>query len=101
MKIELDPLENPVRVKARRYPSNQRMFLKTTIDKLVEQGFLVPNPKASWQCAPLCVPKSKFKTALRLTIDLRPLKAANSKKDWPMPHIESELQDFAVSKVFA
>ena len=101
MRIDLNPKSRPVKVKARRYPSVQRQFLKTYIDKIVDMDFLFPNPSAEWQAAPICVPKPSSKAKFRLSIDLRPVNAATIKRAWPMPHLDSEMRDFAESKCFA
>lgn len=87
MKIEFYPSKSAVRVKSRRYPSNQRVFLKAYIEKLVEMGFFIPNPDATRQAASLCVPKAPSKSKFRMAIDLRPVNAATIKKESPMPHI--------------
>ena len=90
-----------MKVKARRYPAKQRAFLNKYVDRLVEFGFFIPNPDADWQAAPLLVPKRNSKADFRLAIDLRPFNSATIRKAWPMPHLESELLDFAGSECFA
>ena len=100
MKISLDPSMRPVKVKARRYSAQQRTFLNKYIDKLVDMGFIIPNANADWQAAPLLVPK-KGPAQFRMTIDLRPVNSATIKHAWPMPHLDSEVQDFAGSSCFA
>ena len=101
MKIRLVPNCKPVKAKARRYPGEQRAFLTKYVDRLLEMGFVVNNPNASWQAAPLMVPKPGSRAKYRLAIDLRPVNAATIKEAWPMPHIDSEIYDFAGSTVFA
>jgi len=70
-------------------------------DKLLEMDFAVVMPTASWQAAPLIVPKPGSKAKYRMAIDLRPVNAATIKESWPMPHLESELLDFGGSNCFA
>lgn len=101
MRPELDPRKRPVKVKARRYPAQQRAFLSRYVDQLVSMGFLIPIPDAEWQAAPLLVPKPKSKAQFRLAVDLRPVNAANIKQAWPMPHLDFEIQDFAGNTCFA
>ncbi len=101
MEIELDSRKRPVRVKSGRYSANQPKFLKAYVGKLVELGFIVSNPNENWQAALFCVPKPSSKAMFRLTIDLRLMNTAIIKKSWPMPHIDSEMIDFAGSKCFA
>lgn len=101
MKIDLDTSKSPVKAKVRRYPHEQRKFLNKYVEKLVEMGFFIPNPKASWQAAPHLVVKHNSKAKFRTTIDLRPVNGATKKNQWPMPNIEAELQDFSNSRCFA
>ena len=101
MRVQLLPHKRPVKVKARRYPPHQRAFLNAYVKQLVEMKFLVPNPEAEWQAAPILVPKPGSKAKLRMAIDLRPVNAATVKQSWLMPHIDSEVQDFARSMCLA
>lgn len=100
MRVRLDPTKRPVRVKARRYSPDQRRFLDKYIDTLRKMDFVVDMPTASWQAAPLLVPKPG-KATYRMAVDLRPVNAATVKEAWPMPHLESEVHDFAGSTCFA
>lgn len=52
------------------------------------------------QTAPHVVQKDS-KSRYRTTIDLRPVKAATTGEQWPMPIIEAELSNFIGSKQFA
>lgn len=101
MRVQLLPHKRPVKVKARRYPAKQRAFLNAYVKQLVGMKFLILNPEAAWQAAPVLVPKARSKAKFRMAIDLRPVNAATVKQSWPMPHIDSEVQDFADSECFA
>ena len=101
MKIRLRPSNNPVRVKARRYSSEQRQFMERYAQKLLDMEFAFVMPTASWQAAPLIVPKPGSRSKYRMAIDLRPVNAATIKESWPMPHLESEMLDFVGSTCFA
>ena len=101
MKLELKKDARPVRVKGRRYSVDERAWMELYVKKLVEMGFLIPNPRATWQAAPILVPKKNSKSKYRLAIDLRPFNAATIKQAWPMPHLDSEIYDFAGSECFA
>ena len=57
--------------------------------------FLISNAYAEWQAAPHVVPKPASRAQFRMIIDLSPFNATNNKRAWPMPHLESEMQDFA------
>lgn len=100
MKIRLEDGKMPVKVKVRKYPTDQRKFLDEYLDKLVKLDFIRPYPQAAWQAAPHLVPKNS-KAKFRTTIDLRPVNAATIAEQWPMPVIEAELSDFKDSKHFA
>lgn len=101
MEVRLEENRRSVRVKARRYSPDQREFLNKYVETLVEMGFCVDMPTAEWQAAPLLVPKIGSKAKFRMAIDLRPVNAATVKVSWPMPHIDSEVNDFAGSICFA
>lgn len=101
MRIEIDASKQPVKSKVRRYPVDQRKFLNKYVEKLVEYGFFFENNEATWQAAPHIVPKPDSKAKFRATIDLRPVNSAMKAMAWPMPNIESEIQDFRGSKFFA
>ena len=101
MKVRLEPNSKPIRVKPRRYSPEQRKFLNNYVDALKRMDFAQDMPTAAWQAAPLLVPKKGSKAKFRMAVDLRPVNAATVKESWPMPHIDSELQDFAGSKFFA
>lgn len=66
--------KNPIRVKVRRYPSEQRAFLSDYLEKLVELCFIIKVVTASCKAAPHLVPKGD--QTWRVTIDLRPINAA-------------------------
>lgn len=101
--MKLEPKENSklVRVRARRYSAEERAWLDKYVGALVKMGFLISNPDAAWQAAPILVPKKNSKAKYRMAIDLRPVKSANVKQAWPMPHLDSEVYDFADSDFFA
>ena len=101
MKIEPEKDARPVRVKARRYSADERAWMELYVKKLVEMGFLIPNPNATWQAALIFVPEKNFKSKYRLAIDLQPVNAATIKRAWLMPHLDSEIYDFAGSECFA
>jgi len=71
------------------------------IDTLKEMDFFEDMPTAEWQAAPLILPKPGSKAGWRMTVDLRPVNGATIKESWPMPHLDSEVFDFAGSRCFA
>ena len=100
MRVRLQDGTRPYRAKARRYPPEHRKILEKYAQTLKDIGFFVDMPTAQWQAAPLLVPKPGLKAKLRMAVDLRPFNAATIKEPWPMPHLESEILDFAGSSCF-
>jgi RNase H-like domain found in reverse transcriptase/Integrase core domain/Reverse transcriptase (RNA-dependent DNA polymerase)/Chromo (CHRromatin Organisation MOdifier) domain len=98
MEITITPGSFPVRVKPRRYPPQQKLFIEKHCAKLVEYGLAYANTTSPWACAPLAV--SKPGGRFRFTVDLRPVNAVTQPATWPMPHLESALDQVALSKVF-
>lgn len=101
MRVRIQSGKKPIRSKARRYPPDQRHFLDKYVDTLKDMDFFMDMPTAEWQSAPLMIPKPGSKAKLRMAVDLRPVSSATIKESWPMPHLGSEIQDFAGSKCFA
>lgn len=101
MRVRLVEKERSIKVKARKYPQAQRKFFEKYIDTLEAMDFFFKMPTADWQAAPLLVPKPGSRAKMRMAIDLRPVNAATVKELWPMPHLDSEIQDFGGSTCFA
>ena len=100
MRVRIEPGNRPARVKARRYPPDQRHFLDKHVDKLREIDFFVEIPMEEWMAALLLVPKHDSKAKLPMAVDLRPMNTATIKEAWPRPHLNSEISDFAGSTCF-
>lgn len=98
--LTIDPKARPYKVPKRRYPEPKRKFLETVTTKLVEFGLIEPCHDADWVHAPLIAPK-KPPANFRLTVDLRPINSATTAMSWPMPHLDSEVNDMRDSKFFA
>lgn len=97
MKIALDARKQPVTVKVRKYPAQQRKLFDVYFAELVSMGFLKVCTTATWRAAPLLVPKDS-RSKHRTTTDLRPVNTATKPEQWPMPITETELSDFVGSK---
>jgi RNase H-like domain found in reverse transcriptase/Reverse transcriptase (RNA-dependent DNA polymerase)/Integrase core domain/Integrase zinc binding domain/Chromo (CHRromatin Organisation MOdifier) domain len=100
LQIRLKKEAKPVRVKLRRYPEAQAVFLRKFVGELIATGLAYRNPTATWCSAPLLVPKSG-RDQFRFTVDLRPVNQQTVPVVWPMPHIESELSKLNSSRCFA
>ena len=101
MRVRLRHGYRSIRVKARRYNSEQRQFLRKYIDPLKDMEFVKEFPAAEWQAAPLLVTKLGSRAGYSMTVDLRPVSAATIKESWPMPHLDSEVFGFTGSSCFA
>lgn len=99
LQIQLRPDAKPIRVCLQKYSHEQRKFLWDMISRLLRCGMIVPNPSASWACAPLLVPKPG-PTRFRFTVDLHPVNIYTVRHHFPMPNIEQELTSGSSSKVF-
>lgn len=100
MKILIDPSAVPFLTKPRRYSPEQREYMKVFTEKLLQYGFVSPNPEAQWTSAPLMVQKPGTKK-FRMTFDLRCINRATKAVSWPMPHIQVELMNYQGSSYFA
>lgn len=100
MRTALNRTKRPVKSTVRRYPTEQRKCLNKYVEKLVEMGFLIPNPNTQWQSTPHLVPKQS-KAHYRTTIDLRSVNTSTESQAWPMQNLEAEMQDFEGHECFA
>lgn len=100
MNIIIKDGARPIKVRLSRYAQKSREFITNFIDKLVETGFLIEHPSATWQAAPLRVLKPGSTGKYRLVIDLKPVNTSTIKEQWPLPHIEYKLEDFTEDKFF-
>lgn len=80
MHIRIKQNAVPIKAKARRYPPKQREFINKFIDRLVNIGFLVDRPTASWHSAPLLVQKPGSSDEYRMTFDVKPVNASTEKE---------------------
>lgn len=101
MRFLLKPGENPILVKSRHYPRDQRAFLGAYLAKLLDFDFAEKLPTASWQAAPLFVQKKGSRLKYTRAIELGPVSAATIKESWPMPHLDPEVLDSRGREYFA
>ena len=101
MRVQVDPKFQPIHVKVRRYSPQQQKFLDKYVETLKRAGMWIDYPGAEWQAAPLLVHKPNSKAKYRVTVDLRPVNAATILESWPMPNLESALNEFRGSSAFA
>lgn len=75
MKIRLKPNATPIKMRSRRYSSDNRIFLDKHVKRLIEMELWEEMPTADWHAAPLIVPKPESKAKWRMTVDTRPVNA--------------------------
>ena len=74
LEVRLKPDAVPVRCKSRRYPAEQREFMRKHVEELRAAGMCFRNPKSAW-CSPPLVVKKQEAGALRMTVDVRAVNA--------------------------
>lgn len=102
--VSLQKDARPVRCKVRSYSNEQRNVMKEFIDNAVEMGYLRKNANSTWTAAPLLVPKPYPKPGAakyRIAFDLRHINLVTVPQSWPMPQLDSELQDMQDTKCYA
>ena len=100
MNIRLQPNATPIRVPVRRYSPPQAQFLRNKVEELLDLGLIRPNTESAWACAPLIIPKSGPEQ-FRFTVDLRPVNNQTVPFTWPMPHLETVLQELQGATCYA
>lgn len=100
LRLELKPDTKPVHVKIRKYSENQRQFLRNLVAKLLEAGFVYPNPTSKWSCAPHLVSNPE-PAECSFTVNLRPVNRCTYSFHLPMPLTEAELDKASGAKRFS
>lgn len=93
MKIEFKGENNPVKVWQRTYSSQQSVFLKPKVIKLMWLGFIHKRSPSKWACAPHSVPKNKPEK-LRFTTDLCSVNVQIMKNLKMMPETDAMFAEF-------
>lgn len=89
LRIHLTEGSRPIRVKIRNYSVDQREFMESLVDKLVENNLVYPNPSARRASSRLIVPKPGPSRSL-FTVDLRPVNRYTIRHQFPMPIVAWE-----------
>ncbi|KAG6613332.1 DNA binding protein [Phytophthora cinnamomi] len=87
LKVTLKPDFEPGRCKARRYPEEQRQFMRRHFEELVRAGLCYRNPQSKWCSPPLIVRKPDVDD-FRMTVDVRRVNVQMQRILWPMPMLE-------------
>ena len=88
----------PVKHSCRRYPARQDKFLKDTMDRLVDLGYMYRNDASCWSVPALVVAKGE--NGFRLVVDLRDVNALVLPMAWPSPDPVRLLQFIAGAQCF-
>jgi hypothetical protein len=99
MTVRLKPGAQPVKCHNRRLPLAQREWLRKHIKELVDAGILYRKDDSAWASAPNLVAKPGT-DEYRLTIDMRPVNMCLEQIEWPMPCIETLMENLSDAEVF-
>ncbi|XP_058024057.1 uncharacterized protein K02A2.6-like, partial [Ahaetulla prasina] len=98
--FNLDPQVAPIRLKARRVPFALKPRIDRELDKLVNQGILVPVDHAKWE-TPIVTPV-KPDGSVRICADYKAtLNKALQKSAYPVPVVQHLLHSMGQGQVFA
>ncbi|XP_058042036.1 uncharacterized protein K02A2.6-like, partial [Ahaetulla prasina] len=98
--FNLDPQVAPIRLKARRVPFALKPRIDKELDKLVNQGILVPVDHAKWE-TPIVTPV-KPDGSVRICADYKAtLNKALQKSAYPVPVVQHLLHSMGQGQVFA
>lgn len=73
--------------------------IKEEVQKQIDASFLITSEYPQWLANIVFVPKKDDK--VRMCVDYRDLNKANSKDDFPLPHIDMLVDNTAKFKVFS
>ncbi|XP_058027254.1 uncharacterized protein K02A2.6-like, partial [Ahaetulla prasina] len=98
--FNLDPQVAPIRLKARRVPFALKPKIDKELDKLINQGILVPVDHAKWE-TPIVTP-IKPDGSIRICADYKAtLNKALQKSAYPVPVVQHLLHSLGRGQVFA
>ncbi|XP_058033127.1 uncharacterized protein K02A2.6-like, partial [Ahaetulla prasina] len=98
--FNLDPQVAPIRLKARRVPFALKPKIDKELDKLINQGILVPVDHAKWE-TPIVTPV-KPDGSVRICADYKAtLNKALQKSAYPVPVVQHLLHSLGQGQVFA
>ncbi|KAI5444257.1 hypothetical protein KIW84_012761, partial [Lathyrus oleraceus] len=89
----------PVKQKLRRTHPDMAVKIKEEVQKQIDVGFLVTSEYPQWVANIVFVPKKDGKVCL--CVDYRDLNKASPKDDFPLPHIDTLVENTAKFKVFS
>jgi ribonuclease HI len=98
-KIPLKPECKPVKQALRRMKPEVILKIKEEVEKQLKAGFLSTVTYSDWVANIVPVPKKDGK--VRMCVDYRDLNRASSKDNFPLPHIDTLVDNTATNAVFS
>ena len=98
-KIKTYPTAKPVRKKLRQVHPQKATTIKAEIEKVLKAGFIYPVPLTKWVSN--IFPVNKKQSTIRVYINFRDLNKACLKDNFPTPHIDQIIDNFAGSVIFS
>ena len=97
--IKTYPTTKPVKQKLRQVHPRKAATIKAEIEKLLKDGFIYPVPLMEWVSK--VVPINKKQETIRVCINFRDLNKACPKENFPTPHIDQIINNYAGSVIFS
>jgi len=98
-KLTLKPECSPIKQKLRRMKPEMALKIKEEVEKQFNAGFLAVAKYPQWVANVVPVPKKDGK--VRMCVDYRDLNRASPKDDFPLPHIDTLVDNTATSSLYS
>jgi len=98
-KLPLKPECSPIKQKLRRMKPEMALKIKEEVEKQFNAGFLAVAKYPQWVAN--VVPVSKKDGKVRMCVDYRELNRASPKDDFPLPHIDTLVDNTATSSLYS
>lgn len=102
--IELKPDSKPIFTKQYRLPESQKREIQQQLEKMEEEGIIEKCTASGWNSPLILVPKTDSegqRKKYRLVVDFRKLNEATIPMKFPIPHIDSIIDEFDGAKFFS
>ena len=97
--IKTYPTAKPIRKKLRQVHPWKAAAIKAEIKKILKEGFIYPIPLKEWVSNIILVDKKQG--TIRVYIDFRDLNKYCPKENFPTPHINQIIDNYARSVIFS
>jgi len=98
-KLPLKPECSPIKQKLRRMKPEMTLKIKEEVEKQFNAGFLAVAKYPQWVANVVPVPKKNGK--VRMCVDYRDLNRASPKDNFPLPHIDTLVDNTATSSLYS